>query len=428
MGQSLLKQGAISMDIIERAKKICLDPGPEWKVIDEEQTPTAELLTGYVIPLAAIGAIAGFVGGSIVGRTIPLIGTFRTPMGAGIIGAIVAIAMAIVTVFLISVVVNALAPTFGAQPNSSQALKVTVYSFTPAWIGGILQIVPLLGILGFLMSLYGLYLLYLGLPRLMKCAEDKAVAYTAVVAVCSLIVMVISGVIVGSVTMAGLVGAGALGSVTPSGDAAEVVFDPDSTLGVLQGIGEALGEQAENMEAAQASGDTQAQVAATLGGLAAIAGGGRTVEPIDISELQNFIPETFLGLPRTSSNAERNGIGPLMTTRATGTFSDGAGRTANLEVIDTGGASGLMGLAGWMGIESQSENAEMSERTERVDGRMIHERISKVGGTHELNMVLVNRFLVNSDATGFPADVFRGGVLGLDIEGLEAMRDVGVED
>ncbi len=43
-------------------------------------------------------------------------------------------------------------------------------------------------------------------------------------------------------------------------------------------------------------------------------------------------------------------------------------------------------------------------------------------------MVLVNRFLVNSDATGFPADVFRGGVLGFDIEGLEAMRDVGVED
>ena len=78
------------MNIIERAKNICLNPGPEWNVIDEEQTPTAELLTGYVIPLAAIGAIAGFIGGSIVGRTIPFFGTFRTPMFAGIIGAIIA--------------------------------------------------------------------------------------------------------------------------------------------------------------------------------------------------------------------------------------------------------------------------------------------------------------------------------------------------
>ena len=102
------------MIIIERAKKICLNPGPEWNVIDEEQTPTAELLTGYVIPLAAIGAIAGFIGGSIVGRTIPFFGTFRTPMFAGIIGAIIAIVLAVVMVFIISVIINALAPTFGA--------------------------------------------------------------------------------------------------------------------------------------------------------------------------------------------------------------------------------------------------------------------------------------------------------------------------
>ncbi len=173
------------MDIVERAKKICLSPGSEWNVIDGEETPTGQLLAGYVIPLSAIGAVAGFIGGSIVGRSIPFFGTFRTPMGAGIIGSIVAIVMAIVMVLIISVIVNALAPTFGAQKNTSQALKVTAYSFTPAWIGGVLQIVPLLGILGFLISLYGLYLLYLGLPCLMKCAQDKAIAYTAVVAVWS---------------------------------------------------------------------------------------------------------------------------------------------------------------------------------------------------------------------------------------------------
>ena len=121
---------------------------------------------------------------------------------------------------------------------------MAVYSFTPAWIGGVLQIVPLLGILGFLLSLYGLYLLYLGLPRLMKCAEDKAIAYTAVVAVCGVVVMLISGLVVGSVTTAGLIGAGALGSVAGGGDAADVRFDPDSPLGVLQGIGEALEERA----------------------------------------------------------------------------------------------------------------------------------------------------------------------------------------
>ncbi len=414
------------MDIVERAKKICLNPGDEWNVIDEEQTQTGELLMGYVVPLAAIGAIAGFIGGSIVGRAVPFFGTFRTPMVAGIIGAVIAIVMAIVMVFVISLIVNALAPTFGAEKNSSQALKVTVYSFTPAWIGGVLQIVPLLGVLGFLVSLYGLYLLYLGLPRLMKCAADKAIAYTAVVAICGVVVMVISGVVVGSITAAGLIGGGALAGLSGSGNGADVRFDPDSPLGVLQGLGEALEERTENLDVDVDGGDPQAQVAAALEGLGTILGGGRTVVPIDIAELQNFIPETFLGLPRISSNAERNGFGNVMTSNATATFSDVAGRTVNLEVIDTGGASGLMGLASWMGVESQSENAQMSERTETVGDRMIHQRISKVGGTHELNIVMAGRFILNSDATGIGADEFQSGVMGLGLDGLEARRNEGV--
>ena len=246
------------------------------------------------------------------------------------------------------------------------------------------------------------------------------------VAVCGVVVMVISGVVVGSITAAGLIGGGALSGLAGGGNGADVRFDSDSPLGVLQGLGEALEERTENLDVDVDSGDPQAQVAAALEGLGAILGGGRAVEPIDISELQNFIPDTFLGLPRISSNAERNGFGNVMTTNATGMFSDGAGRTVNLEVIDTGGASGLMGLAGWMSLESQSENAQMSERTETVGDRMIHQRISKVGGTHEINMVMAGRFILNSDATGIAADDFQGGIMGLPLDDLEARRNEGV--
>ena len=252
------------MSIVERVKNICLTPSTEWTVIGAEETPTGQLMTGYVIPLAGVGAVAGFIGGSIVGQSLPFIGTFRIPIMTGIAGAVLAVVMAVVVVFVLSVVINALAPTFGAQQDSGQAMKVAAYSFTPAWIAGVLQIIPLLGILVLLGSLYGLYLLYLGLPRLMKCLADKAAGYTAVVAISGIVVMVVAGMIGGAVTTAGTIGAGALGSATVGGSAGEVAFDSDSPLGTLQQLGEALEENVANMEEAQRSGDPEAQMNAAL--------------------------------------------------------------------------------------------------------------------------------------------------------------------
>jgi hypothetical protein len=125
-----------------------------------------------------------------------------------------AVATSVIGVFVLSVIINALAPTFGAAKDSRQALKVAVYSYTPAWIAGMLQIVPMLGFLAIIGGLYGLYLLYLGLPRLMKCPPDRAVGYVVVVVVCAIVVtfalMMMSGTILG----AGAMGAGALSGMT----------------------------------------------------------------------------------------------------------------------------------------------------------------------------------------------------------------------
>jgi hypothetical protein len=52
------------MDLIQRAKNICLTPTTEWPVIATEPATPGGLLGGYAAPLAAIGAIAGFIGGT----------------------------------------------------------------------------------------------------------------------------------------------------------------------------------------------------------------------------------------------------------------------------------------------------------------------------------------------------------------------------
>jgi Yip1 domain len=195
------------MSIVERVKNICLKPKSEWAVIAAETTSTSDLYKGFVVPLAAITPVASFVGGSIVGRSLPYVGSYRVPMGSGLALAIFQFVMALVSVFVLSLIIDGLAPTFGGEKNRAQALKVAAYSFTPAWVAGALQILPALGLLGVLAGLYGLYVLYLGLPVLMKCPQEKAVGYTVVVVLCAIVLAAVigalGGTIVGTRTMMG---------------------------------------------------------------------------------------------------------------------------------------------------------------------------------------------------------------------------------
>ena len=85
--------------------------------------------------------------------------------------------------------IDALAPTFGAGKSRTNAAKVAAYAPTPVWVGGIFQIIPGLGsAIALVGALYALYLLYLGLMRVMKSSQDKAVGYTVVVVLIAIVV------------------------------------------------------------------------------------------------------------------------------------------------------------------------------------------------------------------------------------------------
>jgi Yip1-like protein len=421
------------MDTVTRAKNICLTPGTEWPVIADEQTPTATLIGGYAAPLAAIGAVAGLIGGSIVGIGMPLVGTYRVPLMTGVVAAVFTFVMAIVGALIVSVVINVLAPTFGGQQNFTQALKVAVYSYTPAWLAGALHVLPLLGALVLLAALYGLYLLYLGLPRLMKCPQDKAAAYTAVVVVCAIVISIVTGMIGVAVAGAGMLASGALESAASGrragarGSSADVQFDRNSPLGKLQALGDKLDASNKKIEAAQKAGDQQAAATAAIDGLATLLGGGHHVDPIGIDQLKPFVPETFAGLARRSMNVEKTGIASLMVATAHAEYADGAQKSVTLEISDSGGASGLMSLAGWASLQEERQDDHGSERTRKVDGRLVHEKVSNNGGANEFAIVLGDRFVVTAHGRGVGLDELKGAVGRLDLQKLESMKNSGVQ-
>jgi hypothetical protein len=183
------------MNLVDRAKNMLLSPEKEWEVIDDEDTSVGGLYIGYIIPLAAIGPVAKVIGMATFGISVASVGTFRVPIGAALRQGIVQYVMALVGVFVLALIIEALAPYFRGKENRLQALKVAAYSSTAAWVVGIVGLIPALSILG-LLGLYSLYLLYLGLPTLMKVPEDKAMGYTVVVMICAVGLFFVIGVIV----------------------------------------------------------------------------------------------------------------------------------------------------------------------------------------------------------------------------------------
>jgi Yip1 domain len=421
----------MDMAIVDRVKNIVLTPKSEWPVIAAEPATTGGLLAGYVAPLAAIGVVAAFIGQSLIGYSVPFLGTVRIPVIAGVGVAVWSYVMAFVGVLIVAAIVNALAPTFGGQKDFTQALKVTVYSYTPGWVAGVFSILPLLGVLVLIAMLYGLYLLYLGLPRLMKSPEEKSVGYTVVVVICAIVVAVVISVIatalaalLGGGLAAGLSGAGFGSGSRPGG---EVVIDKDSPLGKLEQFGRKVEEAGKKMEAAQQSGDTQAATRAAGDVMGALLGGGKRIEPLQIEELKPFVPETFGGLAKKSNKSERSGFAGITIAKSEAGYGDDTGKYINLEITDTGGVGGLMMFAGWANIQGEKEDQSMKEVTRKEGGRLVHEKVSKTGGSNEFDIVLGDRFLVATRGRGVTLEQLKSAVSGLDLAKLESMKDVGVQ-
>ena len=401
------------MNLVDRVKKILLTPKTEWDVIAAEATPTQQLIVGYVLPLAAVAAVAAFIGQVVIGVSVPLMGTVRFGIVAGLIGLVMSVVMAVVMVFVVGLIADALAPSFGGQKNNAQALKVAAYTFTPVWVLGILNIIPMLGILGILGAIYAIYLLYLGLPKLMKAPQDKAAGYTAVVVLAAIVLWVVVA-FVSTMVMTPFMGAAAMmGSP-------QVKYEKDSSMAKLDEFAKKMEQQAKKMEEAQKSGDTGKQMEAALGALGTALSGGKAVDPVQIDALKPFVPEKFAGLPRADLRTERSGVSGLMVAKAEGVYREGD-KQVQLEVTDTGGAAGLLGMAAWLGVQGEKEDANRREVTRRDGTRIVHEEVDKRGGRSEYTVVLANRFVVSAEGN---ADIsaLKAAVNGLDLGKIEALK------
>src|SRR5262245_37755231 len=102
-------------NLVERAKSVVVSPDSTWAAIATERAEPAPLITGYVLPLAGAAAVAQVIGVSIVGQNLGLLGTYRMPLTTALSMGIASLVFAAVGVVVMSFIIDALAPTFGAE-------------------------------------------------------------------------------------------------------------------------------------------------------------------------------------------------------------------------------------------------------------------------------------------------------------------------
>ncbi len=416
--------------IIARVKNILLTPKTEWPVIAAEPETVADLYKNYIVIVAALAPIGTFIGLLVFGVTIPFIGTIHFGMGPLITQLILSYIVSLVMTYVVAFIIDAMATSFGGVKNQVQALKAAAYSFTPVWVVGFLNILPIgfiVGLLTLAALIYAIYLMNLGLQHTMQSPSTRSAGYTAVVIIIGVVIGFILQYVVG---MATGISAAYRGTIPHSAALGDTQFEPatDSAIGALAAMGARAEEANRKMEAAKKSGDPNAQAQAAGAMIGAMMGGGDHVEALAPDTLKPFLPETLSGLPRTSFETTRNAPVGIQVSNAKATYRNAqGGPQLDLDITDTGGAKGFMALAGFAGMEEDKQSDQGYEKTFHENGHLVHEEWNK-NGSGEYTVIVADRFLVVIHGSGLSdISALQSALAGVNLAGLEALKTQGVK-
>ncbi|WP_430392394.1 Yip1 family protein [Dyella sp. 20L07] len=409
--------------IFSRIKAILSTPQSEWPVIAAEPASVAGLYRNYIVIVAALPAIAQFIKGSLIGYNAFGMHV-QTPIFLGLGGLVLHYALSLLVTYLLALIVNALAPTFGGQKDSVQALKTVAYAWTAGWVAGIATIIPWLGWLVALAgAIYGIYLLYLGLPHTMRSPPDKAAGYTAVTVIIAALLSWIVGLIVAGIIGTAALSSASMGSMQISdGHGNQVAVDPNSTLGKLAAMGEQAQQASKDLAAAQKSGDVAAQQTA----MGKMVGADSHVQSLPANVIDQFLPNTLAGMKRQSMSAERNGAMGMQVTTGQASYSDGQGHNVELEVTDSGNMRGMMAMASVIAPESEKQTDHGYEKTYSSNGRLVHEAWDTDSKSGEYGVVVAQRFNVKVSGNTDSIDQLKQAMGDVNLDKLESLKNEGV--
>ncbi len=409
------------MNLVERVQAILLQPKATWPVIEGEPDDIPALYKNYLVYLAGVSSLAAFIGYSLVGTGVMGI-HFRVPIVAGLANMVVGFVLTLVMVYVLALVANALAPSFGGQKDMGKAFKLVAYGATAGLLGGVFNLLPALSMLGLLAGLYSIYLLYTGVPVLMKVPEGKALGFTAVLIVCG----IVAGIVI--MTVGSLFGGGGGmmmgGASAPVGDVSIKVPGSEITINTAQmeAAAKKMEAASQQMEAAQTKGDSAAAGKALSEMMGAAMGAGQGGQPFAPDALQAYVPAKLAGMERTAIEARSDSAMGMTFSSVTSEFRNDAGRV-EVKVQDIGAMPALMmAMGAWAQSTVSRETQDEVEKVFKKDGVAVKEEYRKDGSQANLSMMLANGVMIEVSGDNVNIDGVRTAMNALDIKGLAGLQ------
>jgi hypothetical protein len=111
----------------------------------------------------------------------------------------------------------------------------------------------------------------------------------------------------------------------------------------------------------------------------------------------------------------------MQISQAEATYSDGAGKELDLEIMDMGGTMGLMAFAAWANIEQDRQTNTGYERTYKQNNRVLHEVWDQSSMHGELSVITGNRFMVKIEGNVPNMDALKLAAGGIDLAALDRL-------
>jgi hypothetical protein len=183
-------------------------------------------------------------------------------------------------------------------------------------------------------------------------------------------------------------------------------------------------QMGEALAAAGAAGTTGA--AAAAGALAA----GQASDAVDFRVLKELLPEDINGMPRTSSDGEKNSAMGFTMSRAEARYeTQGTNANIRIEISDAGAMTGMAAMAAfaWASMEVDRESETGYEKTTTIKGYRGYEKFDRQTNFAELSILVGGRFMVELEGNEVGIDGLKAALDKLDLGKLEGMKGFGVK-
>jgi len=168
-------------------------PKKEWKSIKEERCTVGKCFCSHVLILAAIPAIAGYIGTTQVGWSFGGFEVHKLTTQSALQIAILTYLTMLVAVFSLGKAIHWMGQTYGSKQTLPQAIALAAYTATPLWLMGFFFLYPVLWVnmlIGLPALAYTVYLLYTGVPVMMGVSQERGFLFASAVLSVGLVMLV----------------------------------------------------------------------------------------------------------------------------------------------------------------------------------------------------------------------------------------------